>query len=59
MKTYRVVEVYIHVFLTFALFGVGRTASRPCSFKPGKGAPGTHFIRGVLDPRAGLDDIEE
>jgi hypothetical protein len=31
-----------------------RSASRPCRF-----TPGTHFIGGWVDPRAGLDDMEK
>jgi hypothetical protein len=53
MKTYGGVDVYIHIFLTSALVGGERSASRPCRL-----TPGTHFIGGV-DPRAGLDDMEK
>jgi hypothetical protein len=34
-------------------------ASRPGRFTPGEIAPGTHWIEGWRDPRAGLDDVEK
>jgi hypothetical protein len=49
MKAYGVMDVYIHVFLTSALDGGERSASRP----------GTHWKGGWVDPRAGLDDMKE
>jgi hypothetical protein len=39
MKTYGGVDVYIHVFLTTALVGGERSASRPGRFTPEEGAP--------------------
>jgi hypothetical protein len=54
MKTYRGVDVYIHIFLTSALVGGEWSASRPCRF-----TPGTHFIGRWVDPRAGLDNMEK
>jgi hypothetical protein len=45
---------YIHIFLTSALVGGEWSASRP-----GRFTPGTHFIGGWVDPRAGLDDMEK
>jgi hypothetical protein len=48
------VDVYIHNFLTSALVGGERSASRP-----GEIAPGTLCIGGWVDPRAGLDDVEK
>jgi hypothetical protein len=59
MKTYRVVEVYIHVFLTSALVGGDWSSSRPGPFTPGERAPGTHWIGGWVGPRAGLDDVKK
>jgi hypothetical protein len=47
------------IFLTSALVGGQWPASRPCRFTPGERAPGTHFIGGWVDPRAGLDDMEK
>jgi hypothetical protein len=58
MKAYGGVDVWIHIFLTSALVGGEWSASRPCRFNPGK-SPGTHFIGGWVDPRAGLDDMEK
>jgi hypothetical protein len=58
MKTYRGVDVQIHIFLTSALAGGEWSASRPCRFNPGK-EPRYHFIGGWVDPRAGLDDMEK
>jgi hypothetical protein len=34
------------------------TASRPSRFTLGERAPGTHWIGGCTDPRAGLDDAK-
>jgi hypothetical protein len=54
MKTYREVDVQIHVFLTSVLVGVERSSSRPGHF-----TPSTHWIGSWVDPRAGLDDVEK
>jgi hypothetical protein len=35
------------------------SASRPDRFTPGERAPGTHWIGDLVDPRAGLDDVEK
>jgi hypothetical protein len=48
------VGVQIHIFLTSALVGGEWSASRPCRF-----TSGTHWIGGLVGPRAGLDDVEE
>jgi hypothetical protein len=56
MKAYGGVDVYIHIFLTSALAGGEWSASRPCRFTLGERAPGTHWIGGWVDPRAGQDD---
>jgi hypothetical protein len=58
MKTYRGVDVWIQVFLISALVGGEWLASCPCRFTPGERAPGTHWIGGWVDPRAGLNDTE-
>jgi hypothetical protein len=42
-----------------ALAGGEWSASRPCRFTPGERAPGTHWIVGWVDPRAGLNDTEK
>jgi hypothetical protein len=57
MKTYGIVDVYIHVFLTSALVGGEWSALRPGRFTPGEGAPGTHWVGGWVGPRTGLDDL--
>jgi hypothetical protein len=57
MKAHGGVDVYIHIFLTSALVGEW-SAARPGRFIFGERAPGTHWIGGWVDPRAGLDDVE-
>jgi hypothetical protein len=47
------------MFLTSALVGGEWSASRPGRFTPGERAPGTHWIRGWVDPKAGLDNLEK
>jgi hypothetical protein len=59
MKAYGGVDIYIHIFLTLALAGGEWSASRPGRFTPGERVPGTHCIRGWVNPRAGLDDMEK
>jgi hypothetical protein len=59
MKAYGVVDVYINIFLTSALLGGERSASRPGRFTPDERAPGSHWIGGWVDTRAGLDDMEK
>jgi hypothetical protein len=54
MKAYGGVDVWIHIFLTSALAGVKWSTS-----SPKERAPGTHWIGGWVDPRAGLDDAEK
>jgi hypothetical protein len=58
MKAYGGVDVYNHVFLTSALVGGERSASRPGRFAPGGRAPGTHWIGDWVDLRAGVDHVE-
>jgi hypothetical protein len=59
MKAYGGVDVEIHIFLTSALVGGEWSASRLGRFTSGDRAPGTHWIGGWVDPRAGLDDLEK
>jgi hypothetical protein len=59
MKTYGGVDVQIHVVLILALVGAEWSASRICRFFPEERAPGTHWIGGWVDLKAGLDDIEK
>jgi hypothetical protein len=58
MKAYERMTVWIHIFLNSALAGGEWSASRPVRFIPGERAPGTNWIGGCLDPRDGLDDLE-
>jgi hypothetical protein len=44
--------------LTSALVGGEWSTSRPGRFTPGERVPGTHWIGGWVDLRAGLDDLE-
>jgi hypothetical protein len=53
MKAYGGVDVQIHIFLISALAGCEWSASRPGRFTPGERSPGTHWIGGWVDPRAG------
>jgi hypothetical protein len=53
MKAYGGMDVQSHIFLTSALAGGEWSAS--C---PGRFTPGTHWIGGWVDPRGGLDDLE-
>jgi hypothetical protein len=48
-----------HVFLTSALVGGERSASRPGRFTPEERTPDTHWIGVWVDPRAGLDDMKK
>jgi hypothetical protein len=59
MKAYVGVDVEIHIFLTLALVGGEWSTSRPGRFTPGERGPGTHWIGGWVDLRAGPDDLEE
>jgi hypothetical protein len=52
----RGVDVYIHVVLTAALVGGEWSASRSCRFTPTETVPGTHWVGGIIGPRARLDD---
>jgi hypothetical protein len=45
-------------FLISAQVGGKRSASRPSRFTSGERTPGTHCTRGWVDPRNGLEDVE-
>jgi hypothetical protein len=45
-------------FLTSTLAGGEWSGSRPGHFTPDERAPGTHWIGGWVDARAGLDDVK-
>jgi hypothetical protein len=49
---------YIHIFLTLALARDKWSVSCPGRFTHGERAPGTLWIGGSVDPRDGLDDVE-
>jgi hypothetical protein len=51
------VEIQLHAFLTSALDGGERSASRPGLFTPRGRAPDTHWIGGWVGPRAVLDAV--
>jgi hypothetical protein len=60
MKAYGGVDVvYVHVFLNSSLIAGELSASRASRFTSGEKAPGTHWIVGYVDPRAGLDEVEK
>jgi hypothetical protein len=46
-------------FLTSAVAGDEWSASRPSRLTSGERDPGTQWIGGWVDPRAGLDDLEK
>jgi hypothetical protein len=48
----------MHIFFTSALVGGDWSASRPCHFIPRETAPRTHLLGGWLNPRTGLDNME-
>jgi hypothetical protein len=52
------VNVQVHIFLTSALVGGEWSTSRPGHVTPRERAPGTHWIGGWVDLRAGVDDLE-
>jgi hypothetical protein len=59
MKAYGGVGVYIHIFLTSALAGGEWLASRSDLFTFGGRVHGTYWIGDLVDPWAGLDDVEK
>jgi hypothetical protein len=58
MKAYGEVNVQIHVFMNWALYGGKLLASRPGRFTLGGRAPGTHWTGGWMGPGTGLDAVE-
>jgi hypothetical protein len=59
MKAHGGMDVHIHIFLTSALVGGEWPASRPGRFTPAERDPDTQWKEGWVNPRAGLDDVEE
>jgi hypothetical protein len=50
---------YSSTFLDLALDGGEWSASLSYRFTPGERAPGTHWLGGWVNPRAGLDAMEK
>jgi hypothetical protein len=59
MKAYGGVDIYIHIFLASKLAVGEWSVSRSGRFIQGERAPGTLWIGGWVNPRAGLDDLEK
>jgi hypothetical protein len=59
MRAYGGEDVRIHIFLTSALAGDEWSASGSGRFTPGERDPGSQWVGGWVDPRAGLDDVEK
>jgi hypothetical protein len=51
--------MYRSTFLDLGTVGGQWLTSRPGRFTSGERAPGTHWIGGWVDLRAGLDDLEK
>jgi hypothetical protein len=51
------VRIWIHIFLASALAGGQWSASRLGRFTPGERASCTHWIGGLVGPRACLDNV--
>jgi hypothetical protein len=49
----------MHILLTSALVRGEWSASRPGRFASGEGAPGTNLLGGLVEARAGLDDVDK
>jgi hypothetical protein len=56
-KLYWGIEVHLNAFLTSALNEGEWSASHPGRFTPSERDPSTHWIRGCVAPRAGLDAV--
>jgi hypothetical protein len=59
MKAYGGVDVQIHIFLISTLTEGEWSASRPGRSTSGAISSSTHWIRGWVDTRAGLYDVEK
>jgi hypothetical protein len=57
MKTYCGAEVYLQAIIALEQDGGEWSASLSGHFTPGIRAPGSHWIRGWVDPRGGLDAV--
>jgi hypothetical protein len=52
-------DVLIHIFSSSAIAGCEWSASRPGRFRPRERAHTIYTIGGLVDPRAGVDYLEE
>jgi hypothetical protein len=59
MQAYGGVDVWIHLILISTLDGGEWLDSCLCRYISGLRSPGTHWIGGWVDPRAGLNDTEK
>jgi hypothetical protein len=59
MKAYGEMYLQTHVFLTSTLVGGVCSASPHSRFIPGERTPGTHWIGGWVNLRAGPDKVEK
>jgi hypothetical protein len=58
IKTYWRMEIQLHAFLTWVLYGGEWSALRLGRFTPGGRTSGTHWTGACMGPRAGLDTVE-
>jgi hypothetical protein len=58
MKMYGGMDAQIHIFFTKTLNGAGWSDSHSSHFTPGETAPSIHWIRGLVDPRTSVDNME-
>jgi hypothetical protein len=58
MKAYGGVDVLVHVILASALARGEWSISHPCRFTLGERATSTHWIRGWVGTKTGLDMVE-
>jgi hypothetical protein len=59
MKTYGIRKVQVHSFLTLPLNGDEGSVLRSGLFTVGERANGTHWIEGLVCPKAGLGDLDK
>lgn len=59
IKAYGEVKVWLHAFLTLALYGDKLSGSLLGHFTPRGRAPGTYSLGGMVGPKANLDALEK
>jgi hypothetical protein len=60
MKAHGGVDVQIHIFFLHRhQLNVSGQLHVPAALTPEESTPGTHWIRGWVDPRVSLDDVEQ